>query len=133
MDRGDRRPRRYDLAVNGKRPDRPANPFAGLAGLRNDLPPGPTAPARLADAKPALGPARAVVRYERKGRGGKEVSVIEHLGLPPAELEKWTKELKQTLGVGGHLDGAVIVLQGDVRSRIEAVLLARGVRKVTVA
>lgn len=121
------------MAVSGKRPDRPSNPFAGLAGLREALPPGPTGHARMADAKPVLGPARAVIRYERKGRGGKEVTVVEHLGLGEAELEKWTKELKQTLGVGGHLDGSVIVLQGDCRPRLEAALLARGVRKVTVS
>ncbi len=119
--------------MSSKRPDRPSNPFAGLAGLRDDLPPGPTGHARLADAKPALGPARAVVRYERKGRGGKEVTVVEHLGLNNLELEKWTKELKQALGVGGHLEGSVIVLQGDCRPRLEAALLARGVRKVTVS
>jgi translation initiation factor 1 len=107
------------------------NPFAALAGLRDDLPPGPQQPARLADAVPK-GPARAVVRMERKGRGGKEATIVEKLGLPPAELEAWCKALKQALGCGGAVDGDVIVLQGDLRARLEPILTARGVRKVTL-
>lgn len=105
-------------------------PFASLEKLRESLPEGP----KPAD-KPALvkaGPARAVVRMERKGRGGKEVTVIEKLGLPPAELEVWCKALKQALGCGGAVDGDFIVLQGDLRQRVPAVLEGRGVARVTV-
>jgi translation initiation factor 1 len=108
------------------------NPFAALAALRETVPAGP-APA-APPAKPVkLGPARAVIRYERKGRGGKEATLVEHLGLPPAELEAWCKALKSGLGCGGHVDGDAIVLQGDLRRRLEPVLLARGVRKVTIS
>ena len=35
-------------------------------------------------------------------------------------------------GCGGVVEGDTIVLQGDLRSRLEAVLLKRGVRKVTL-
>lgn len=110
-----------------------ANPFSGLAGLRDSLPAGPavTATAPAADAKPR-GPARAVVRMERKGRGGKEVTVVDKLGLRPTELEAWCRDLKQALGCGGSVDGELIVLQGDLRTRVPAVLTARGVGKVTV-
>jgi translation initiation factor 1 len=69
---------------------------------------------------------------ERKGHGGKEVTVIEKLGLGAAELETWCRDLKHALGCGGSVDGEVIVLQGDLRSRLPAVLTARGVAKVTV-
>ncbi len=69
---------------------------------------------------------------ERKGRGGKEVTVIDKLELKPAELETWCRDLKQALGCGGAVDGALIVLQGDLRSRVPAVLTATGVAKVTV-
>lgn len=114
--------------MSGKKPD---SPFAGLEALRDRLPPGEAAkPA--APPKPA-GPARAVVRYERKGRGGREATVIEKLGLAPAELERWCKELKAALGCGGSVEDDTIVLQGDLRRRMEAVLVARGVRKVTIA
>jgi translation initiation factor 1 len=113
---------------------RPEHPFAALQAMKDKLPQGP-APAAAQPTKPAEkpGPARAVVRLERKGRGGKEVTVVEKLGLAPAELEAWAKALKQALGTGGAVDGDAIVLQGDVRPRAEAILRERGVRKVTVA
>jgi len=58
--------------------------------------------------------------------------VIEKLELKPAELEAWCKELKQALGCGGSVDGESIVLQGDLRQRLPALLTAKGVAKVTV-
>lgn len=79
------------------------------------------------------GPAWAVVRFERKGRAGKEATVIEKLALSATELERWGKELKQALGCGGGVEGDTIVLQGDLRPRLPAVLHKRGVRKVTVS
>lgn len=107
------------------------NPFAALEQLRDQLPKGPDAPTPAPIAAPK-GPARAVVRLERKGRGGKEVTIVEKLGLAPAELERWCKELKQALGSGGSVDGDAIVLQGDLRDRIGAVLENKGVAKVTL-
>ena len=44
----------------------------------------------------------------------------------------WCKDLKQALGCGGAVDGELIVLQGDLRTRIPAVLTAKGVAKVTI-
>lgn len=82
---------------------------------------------------PRAGPARAVVRMERSGRGGKVVTVVEKLGLPPRELERWLGDLKRSLGCGGVIEGDALVLQGDNRDRVGALLEARGVRKVTVA
>jgi translation initiation factor 1 len=77
-------------------------------------------------------PARAVVRLERKGRGGKEATVVEKLGLAPAQAERWVKELKASLGCGGTVEGDALVLQGDQRERVKAQLERRGVRKVTL-
>ena len=114
-----------------------SSPFARLEALRSSLPAGPVAPAGAAQAAPApdvrpRGPARAVVRMERKGRGGKEVTVVDKLELRGEELERWCRELKHALGCGGSTDGATIVLQGDLRQRLPAVLTAKGVAKVTV-
>lgn len=108
------------------------NPFAALAGKREELPsrlvPEP-APEKAEERK---GPARAVVRMERKGRGGKEVTVVEQLGLPPAQLEAWLKALKGSLGCGGAVEEESLVLQGDHRGRLPALLESRGVRRVIV-
>jgi len=73
-----------------------------------------------------------VVRLERKGRGGKEVTVVEQLGLPAAALRDWLKALKDALGCGGAVEGDALVLQGDQRSRVRTLLEERGVRRVTV-
>ncbi len=109
------------------------SPFASLAGLRDRLPPGQAPAAAVPPAAPARGPARAVVRYQRKGRGGKEATLIDKLELAEADLACWCRELKRALGCGGTVEGAVIVLAGDQRTRLPALLEARGVRRVTVS
>lgn len=117
---------------------KPKNPFDALAKLRDSLPPGTVREAPHANNTQVVltpgktGPTRAVVRMERKGRRGKEATVIEKLELPAKELERWCRELKQALGCGGSIEGDTIVLQGDLRQRLEVVLIARGVRKVTL-
>ncbi|HVK72881.1 MAG TPA: translation initiation factor [Kofleriaceae bacterium] len=117
-----------------KKPGTPGNPWTVLTPLRDTLPAGePPTPAPAKAPVEPKAPARAVVRLERKGRGGKEATIVEKLGLAPAELERWCKDLKAALGCGGAVDGDAIVLQGDLRPRLEAVLTARGVRKVTIA
>lgn len=107
------------------------DPFAALEHLRAQLPKGPDAPTPAQPAAPR-GPARAVVRIERKGRGGKEVTIVEKLGLAARDLERWCKELKQALGCGGVVEEDKIVLQGDLRDRIATVLEKKGVAKVTM-
>ncbi len=121
------------------------SPFAALEKLRDQVPAGvpqsaaaapgtPSANAPQANAAVAKkGPARAVVRLERKQRRGKEVTVIDKLALPAAELERWCKQLKQTLGCGGTVEAEAIVLQGDFRARLPEVLTGLGVRAVTVS
>ncbi len=110
-------------------------PFAALEAMRDLLPPGQVVSKThsevmkdLAKARPP--PARAVVRMERKGRGGKEVTVVDKLELKPAELETWCRDLKQALGCGGAVDGSLIVLQGDLRQRLAEVLTQKGIAKV---
>ena len=105
------------------------NPFGALKDTLGELPRGP----ERAPPRPARGPMRAVVRLERKGRGGKEVTVVEQLGLPPRTLEEWLTALKSALGCGGIVEDSALVLQGDQRKRLPKVLEARGVRRVTVS
>jgi len=112
------------------------NPFAAIAHLRGDLPDVVEQPAVEPASARRPGPvvvARAVVRIERSGRGGKEVTVIEHLGLTADELAAWLKALKASLGCGGSVEDGAIMLQGDQRKRLPGLLSDRGVRRVTVA
>lgn len=107
------------------------NPFAALAGLKDQLPAGKTQ-AQVAEVEKKR-PARAVVRLERTGRGGKEVTIVSHLELPVMEREVWLKALKASLGCGGVIEGDALVLQGDQRERLPKLLEKRGVKRVTVA
>ena len=113
-----------------------ANPFAALTRLRDDLPAGespPSAEPTPSPSAPASAPARAVVRYQRKGRGGKEATIVEQLGLSPEQAEAWCGEFKRALGCGGGVEGELLVFAGDQRTRLPALLEARGVRRVTVS
>lgn len=107
------------------------NPFAALAGKRDELPQG-ASPSQAPSPAPKPGPARAVVRMERKGRGGKEATLVEQLGLPPRELERWLKELKAALGCGGAIEEGSLLLQGDQRERLKPLLEKRGVRRISI-
>jgi translation initiation factor 1 len=121
--------------------DAPEGPFnAAFAKLRARLPEGAAASSEGAAERGSPGPppaapapappARAVIRLERKGRGGKEATVVEKLALPPRALGEWGDALKRALGCGGAVEGDAIVVQGDQRERVRAWLEARGVRKV---
>ena len=104
------------------------NPFGSLGHLRGPLPPEPATP----EPSPARkGIARAVVRIERTGRSGKAVTVVEHLGLDAKTRDEWLMALKAALGCGGTQNGDALVLQGDQRDRLPALLKSRGVKKVT--
>ena len=106
-----------------------STPFASLGGLRDSLPAGPAAPPSPVK---VAAPPRAVVRYERKGRGGKEATVIEQLELSEADRARWLQALKQSLGCGGSVEGESLVLQGDQRKRVRAWLTERGVARISV-
>ncbi len=115
------------------KPDQPppATPFNdAFATLRGRLPEGYTPPREEPAATATKAPARAVVRLERKGRGGKEATVVEKLQLDPPQLARWADELKRALGCGGGVEGEAVVVQGDQRERVVRWLESRGVRKV---
>jgi translation initiation factor 1 len=113
-------------------PPVPAPPFHdAFAKLRERLPHGWEAPAE--PQPPPTTPSRAVVRIERKGRAGKEATIVEKLDLAPDALSSWLDDAKRALGCGGAVEDGALVLQGDHRERMARWLEARGVRKITVA
>lgn len=68
----------------------------------------------------------AKLRMEKKGRGGKTVTVVDGLPRNSAFLKELSQELKRACGTGGAvLDGAV-ELQGDLRDRVRAFLQKKG-------
>lgn len=58
-------------------------------------------------------PRNVIVRLDRKGRGGKSVTLIEGLRLNEREKETLLKQLKARLGTGGALKNGVLEIQGD--------------------
>jgi translation initiation factor 1 len=70
---------------------------------------------------------RVVLRLERKGHGGKEMTRIEKLTLTSTLLEQWLKEIKQSLGCGGVIDGEDLLIQGDQRDRLSAFFTKKGI------
>ncbi len=114
-----------------------SSPFAGLSGLGRDLPqvtePREEEAGKQEPDPPAAKPRRAVVRFSRKGRGGKEVTLVQKLDLSSADLDRWLCQLKRALGCGGTREDHQLVFQGDQRGRLPALLEARGVRRISVS
>ncbi len=73
---------------------------------------------------------RLIVRRERKGHGGKTVTVVEGLALPDPTLEALARTMRKALGCGSRLDAGRIVLQGDRADAIAAWLTRHGARDV---
>src|SRR4030095_503546 len=73
-------------------------------------------------------PRDGVVRIlrDKKGRGGKTVSLITGVPGSSTALAQLTSELKRQCGTGGTLRGDVIEIQGDFRERLKAELAKRG-------
>ncbi len=68
----------------------------------------------------------AKLRMEKKGRGGKTVTVIFGLPNNAAFLKELSQELKRACGAGGTATVDGVELQGDLRERVRECLLARG-------
>ncbi len=65
---------------------------------------------------------KVTVRLERKGRGGKSVTVIDGLQMRQKEREALLKQLKTNLGTGGTVKDASLEIQGDHRDALMAEL-----------
>ena len=64
-------------------------------------------------AEEAPGDGNVRVRPEKKGRGGKVVTVISGLPMAGNELKAYAKQLKKRCGGGGAVKGGNVELQGD--------------------
>lgn len=66
------------------------------------------------------------VSRERKGRGGKVVTLVSGLPQDPEVLAQISQTLKRHCATGGTVEGELVVLQGDHRDRLEPKLIAMG-------
>ncbi|MGE3277332.1 MAG: stress response translation initiation inhibitor YciH [Vicinamibacterales bacterium] len=64
----------------------------------------------------------ARLRLEKKGRGGKAMTVIYDLPDNATFLEETARKLKRSCATGGAVSGNTIELQGDIRERVRALL-----------
>src|SRR3954447_7277171 len=84
----------------------PANPAAPMRSRQQNIP--------------------VLVWLDRKGRGGKSVSVIKQVMSLPAGKDALLKLLKTKLGTGGTVKDGDIEIQGDHRDAIVAILKELG-------
>jgi translation initiation factor 1 len=63
---------------------------------------------------------------EKKGRGGKTVTVVFGLPNNASFLADLSRDLKRACGAGGAVTDDGVTLQGDVREKIRRLLSARG-------
>ena len=67
-----------------------------------------------------------VLRLEKKGRGGKSVTVVANLPRNAAFLASLAAELKRACGTGGTAADGAVEIQGDQRERLRPLLAAKG-------
>jgi translation initiation factor 1 len=68
----------------------------------------------------------AKLRLEKKGRGGKSVTVVDGLPRNDAFLRELCSELKRACGAGGSVGDGAVEIQGDLRARVRELLAAKG-------
>ena len=77
-------------------------------------------------AAPPPGKQTLIVTIDRRQRAGKQVTLVSGFTGPAAELEALAKTLKNKCGVGGAAKEGQILIQGDFRDRVVALLLEAG-------
>jgi len=68
----------------------------------------------------------AKLRMEKKGRGGKVVTLVYGLPNNAAFLKELSQELKRACGTGGAVVDGGVEVQGDLRDRVREVLVGKG-------
>ena len=77
---------------------------------------------------------RLFVRKEKKGRGGKTVTIVEGYQGNKQILEQLCKKVKQQCGVGGSVNQKAFIIQGDKANQIVNILIKEGynAKKTTI-
>ncbi len=98
-----------------------------LGALRSTLPEGEE-PAPVQEAEPSPRMPRLDIVFERKGRGGKQATIICGFTCGEEELKEIASRLKKRLATGGSVRGGEILVQGDRRKDVLAALEAMGMK-----
>ena len=69
---------------------------------------------------------KLIVRLDRSGRSGKQVTLVQGFKGRVCDLEDLCRQLKVKCGVGGAAKDGEIVIQGDLRERITSILISLG-------
>ncbi|MBQ7689717.1 MAG: translation initiation factor [Muribaculaceae bacterium] len=83
-------------------------------------------PAARGDACQQQGAQVVHVLLDRKGRHGKQATLVTDLLCDGDALAALARELKQLCGVGGSARGGEILIQGDQRDKLTAYLKQKG-------
>ena len=70
------------------------------------------------DACQQQGKTRLDIVLERKGRAGKQATIVTGFTCDDEALKQVASRLKSALGVGGSARGGEILIQGDFRQRV---------------
>ena len=73
---------------------------------------------------------KVILRREKKGRGGKTVTLVQGIEAPQSILEELAKAMRKELGCGARIENSEITLQGDMRERAAAWLTQKGVVRI---
>ena len=90
-------------------------------------PPKPSAPLNIDLATQE----RLYLQVQRKGRGGKTVTLLGGVKASPAALKQLARALSRALGTGARIEGTEIVIQGDARDRAFDWLSRQGARQIS--
>ena len=75
---------------------------------------------------------KLIVRMERKGRGGKTVTLVQGFVGSNDDLESLCKQLKNKCGTGGSVKDGEIMVQGDIRKKVADALKKMGYAKARI-
>ena len=90
------------------------------------------AQANEGDAVQQQGDTRLDIVFERKGRAGKQATIVTGFKCDDVALKQVASQLKRSLGVGGSARDGEILIQGDFRQRVLDELKNMGFKKVRV-
>jgi len=121
--------KRGDFSTGGT----PDNPFAAalasaLQSKGLELPSSSSEPSTEPNSDTLVFPPKGTLELRFERRNGKPTTVVFTDTVEHAEPATWASELKKRCSVGGSVVGASIVLQGDVRAKVEDWAQTKGLK-----